>query len=110
MDELFFQKSTFPSREKKEGRLRKSASLGIFSRAPMQSTVLDLHGLNAKDALDILQKKIHRAVHAGASQIKVLCGTPKTRKKLEDYLSQLPFISDCQSDEKTQTLVITLEM
>lgn len=68
----------------------KGARLGKFDSQPMLTTILDLHGLNARDAVEVVQRKLSRALLAGAKEVKVLYDEKdrKLKRSLHQFLSE----------------------
>ncbi len=90
-----------PSHHDLESRPGKGVRLGKFEPAPMHSTTLDLHGLSARDAVEVLERKIQRALLAGTERVKVLYGSSasKVEKALNDFLSHCKAVKSYHADE-----------
>ncbi len=81
-------------------RPRKGVKLGKFEAGPMFCTTIDLHGLNVRGALEIIGRKINRALLADASRIKIVHEkSDKLAKALAHYLADLPFVRGFEQDE-----------
>ena len=66
----------------------------------MNSTILDLHGLTPQDAIEIVQRKIQRALRAGCSLLKLVYSkdSAKLKRYLDQYLSTTEVVKDFESD------------
>jgi len=66
------------------------------------SQTLALHDLNARDAVDLLDKKIQRATYISAGRIKVMYGDEKgkIRKAIHEYLDHSKKVKCYRDDEK----------
>jgi hypothetical protein len=66
----------------------KTERLGM-GEGPMSATTLSVQGLTPDDAVEIVRRKIQRALRANASSFKVLFlpENGKLQRKIEGYLS-----------------------
>ena len=82
-------------------RTGKGARLGKFRQGPMFSTTLDLHGLTVRDALEMVARKLNRALLAEADSIRII--QPRDVKKLDralrDFLATLKYVESVETDE-----------
>src|SRR5205085_2548381 len=88
---------------------KKAAKLGKFQDQPMVCKTLDLYGLNPKDAVEIVERKINRALLAGAQEIKILHfqNPGKMKKVLHTFLTSVEAVKhfETPADEPNVTYV-----
>jgi len=78
-------------------------ALEMFENRPMVSSTLALHGLNVNDAVDLVERKLNRAVRAGAERIDIIFDqkVPRMTRVLEQFLETSSLVKDfCLDDEK----------
>ena len=83
-------------------RTRKTARLGKFTPGPMQVTTLDLYGMKPKDAVEVLERKVQRAILADARSLKILHPPTdhKFRRTLHEYLDTSKIVERHEEDEE----------
>lgn len=84
--------------------MNKSERLGITGAGaggPMTANTLSVQGLSPDDAVELVQRKIQRALRAHADSIKVLYLPESTKllRKLENYLSTAQEVREFFPDE-----------
>lgn len=81
-------------------RIGKGARLGKFESRPMLSVTLALHGLNPKDAVEMVERKINRAVLSDADRIKIIHGDEKgkIRRAIHEYLERSRVVKSFEDD------------
>jgi dsDNA-specific endonuclease/ATPase MutS2 len=94
-----FKRPWDPSRNE-NSPTRKSDRLGLF-RGPMASPTVALVGLSPRDAVEIVERKLNRALQADSREIRLVYD--HTNKKLmrlvEEFLKSTSFVREFHEDE-----------
>lgn len=87
-------------------RQTKGARLGKFEASPMFSNTIDVHGLNVRHAIEMVERKINRALLADCDRIRIVHekDASKLCRALDQFLSSQRYVAGYAQDEENPSV------